>query len=60
MKSVEVMHSAVNSSRNGIRRPPRSEIAPRIGDTSALTPTLSATDTPSSTAPSRGPNWSFR
>src|SRR5919106_11997 len=60
MANVEPMHSAVKSRRNGIRRPPRSEIAPRIGDTTALSPTLSATDTPSKTPPSRGPNWLFR
>ena len=34
------MHSAVNASRNGSRRPPRSESAPRTGDTRALIPTL--------------------
>ena len=40
MKNVAPMHSAVKNSRNGIRRPPRSENAPRIGDTRALMPTL--------------------
>ncbi len=60
MKNVAPMHSAVKPSRYGIRRPPRSENAPRIGDTSALMPTLIATATASSTPPSRSPNRSLR
>ena len=59
MKNVAPMHSAVKTSRNGIRRPPRSEMAPRIGDTSALMPTLIAIATDSRTLPSRSPNWSL-
>ena len=51
------MHSAVNPSRNGIRRPPRSENAPRTGDTAALMPTLITIASDSTTLPSRSPNW---
>ena len=60
MKKVATMHSAVNSSRNGMRRPPRSDSAPRIGETIALIPTLSANAAANSKPPSRRPNWSFR
>jgi hypothetical protein len=37
------MVSTVKKSRNGSRRPPRSLIAPRTGETRALSPTLTAT-----------------
>ena len=57
MKNVAPMHSAVKNRRNGIRRPPRSENAPRIGDTSALRPTLTTIAIESTTLPSRSPNW---
>ena len=60
MKNVGTMHRAVNSNRNGIRRPPRSEIAPRTGDTMALMPTLTMTARDRATAPSCGPNRSLR
>ena len=60
MKKVAAMHCTVKSRRKGIRRPPRSDRAPRIGDTIALMPTLTATDTASNTPPSRRPNWSVR
>ena len=43
MKNVAPMHSAVKNSRNGIRPAPRSENAPRIGETRALMPTLTTT-----------------
>ncbi len=58
MKKVATMHNAVKNSRNGIRRPPKSEIAPRIGDTRALMPTLTMIATERSTLPSRSPNCS--
>ncbi len=38
MKKVAAMHCTVKSRRKGIRRPPRSDSAPRIGDTIALMP----------------------
>ena len=56
MKNVAPMHSAVKPSRNGIRRPPRSENAPRTGDTAALMPTLITIASDSTTLPSRSPN----
>ena len=58
MKKVAPMHTAVKKSRKGIRRPPRSDKAPRIGETSALIPTLTAIATDSSRLPSRSPNRS--
>ena len=57
MKNVAAMHSAVNASRNGIRRPPRSENAPRIGETRALMPTLMTIASDRTRLPSRSPNW---
>ena len=50
------MHSAVKNSRNGIRRPPRSLSAPRIGETIALRATLTATAIETTSLPSRSPN----
>ena len=40
MNAVGTMHIAVNANRNGRRRPPRSETAPRTGETTALSATL--------------------
>ena len=57
MKNVVPTHTAVKNSRNGIRPEPRSDSAPRIGDTSALSPTLATTAIDSRTFPSRSPNW---
>ena len=57
MKNVATMHMAVKNRRNGIRPPPRSEKAPRIGDTRALMPTLTTIAIDSSALPSRSPNW---
>ena len=56
MKNVQAMQTAVKASRNGIRRPPRSEKAPRIGETRALIPTLITIASDSTTLPSRSPN----
>src|SRR5829696_780406 len=58
--SVGAMANDVNASRNGSRCPPRSDSAPRIGDTIALMPTLTATDTLKASWPTAGPNWSGR
>ena len=57
MKNVEPMHSSVKNNRNGIRRPPRSENAPRIGETRALSPTLTTIAIDRKAFPSRSPNW---
>jgi hypothetical protein len=56
MKNVVAMHSSVKNSRNGMRPGPRSEKAPRIGDTSALMPTLITTAIDNRALPSRSPN----
>ncbi len=53
MKNVAPMHSAVKNSRNGIRPVPRSESAPRTGETRALIPTLMTTAIDSHAFPSR-------
>ena len=45
----------VKNRRNGRRRPPRSDSAPRIGETSALRPTLIAIASPWTSWPSPGP-----
>ena len=42
---------AVKKRRNGRRRPPRSLMAPRIGETRALSPTLVATAMPWTSCP---------
>ena len=55
MTAVGTMHSAVKNSRNGSLRPPRSLSAPRIGETSALRPTLRATATLSTSWPGPAP-----
>ena len=60
MKNVVPMHRAVKNSRNGIRPAPRSENAPRIGETRALMPTLATTAMDSQAFPSRSPNRSTR
>ena len=60
MKNVAPMHNAVKNSRNGMRPGPRSENAPRIGETSALIPTLTTIAIDSHRLPSRSPNWSTR
>ena len=53
------MHISVNSSRNGSRRPPpRSDSAPRIGDTTALMPTLTTIARLKASCPVAGPNCS--
>ncbi len=57
MKNVVATHRAVKNSRNGIRPDPRSDSAPRIGETIALSPTLATTAIDSRTLPSRSPNW---
>ena len=56
MNAVGTMHSEVKNSRYGIRRPPRSVRAPRIGETRALSPTLTTTATLRMKLPSRSPN----
>src|SRR3954447_24286712 len=56
MTAVGATHSAVNASRNGSRRPPRSDSAPRTGETMAFTPTLIRTARPSTSCPVAGPN----
>src|SRR3954468_6970388 len=54
--AVGPMHSAVKASRNGRRRPPRSESAPRTGDTIALSPTLTMIAIDSTACPVAAPN----
>ena len=56
MNEVAPTHNAVNASRNGRRWPPRSESAPRTGETMALSPTLTTMPTLSRKLPSRSPN----
>ena len=56
MNAVGMMHRIVKKSRYGIRRPARSEIAPRIGETMAFSPTLTRIATLRRTLPSRSPN----
>ena len=51
------MHRTVNARRNGSRRPPRSESAPRIGDTIALSPTLTTIPRLRRKLPFFSPNW---
>ena len=60
MKNVAPMHSAVKNSRNGIRPVPRSESAPRTGETRALIPTLMTTAIDSTRSRRGSPNWSTR
>ena len=52
------MVSTVNRNRNGMRRPSRSESAPRSGETRALMPTLTAIVMPRTSWPRPGPNRS--
>ncbi len=56
MKNVLPMHSSVKASRNGMRRPPRSEMAPRNGEIAAFKPTLATMASENSRFPSRSPN----
>jgi hypothetical protein len=56
MNAVGITVKAVKNSRNGIRRPPRSLSAPRIGETSALMPTLIAIARPTTSWPGPWPN----
>ena len=56
MSTVGAMVSTVKNSRNGRRRPPRSLSAPRIGETSALSPTLIAIAMPWTSWPRPWPN----
>ena len=46
MSADGTMVRTVKKRRNGSRRPPRSEIAPRNGEMRALIPTLTAMATP--------------
>ena len=56
--AVETTHRPVKKSRNGRRRPPRSETAPRTGDTRAFSPTEAAFAMPNQNWPSDGPRRS--
>jgi hypothetical protein len=58
MSAVGTTQRTVKNNRNGSRLPPRSLSAPRIGETTALRPTLTATATLKNRLPSRGPNRS--
>ena len=58
MSAVGTMQSSVKNSRYGSRRPPaRSLSAPRIGETMALIPTLTAIATLNANGPFAFPNW---
>ena len=55
MASVPMMHSAVKTARNGLRRPTRSLIAPRMGETIAFTSTEPLTATVNQNVPGPSP-----
>ena len=56
MSELGMIVRTVKNNRNGSRRPPRSDSAPRNGETRALRPTLIAMATPWMSWPGPAPN----